>query len=60
MKQTKHIKISNTDAKKIIQYMNDAANVYESTHKQKDKCRAWCIRQQIEKLQNKLNANQYE
>lgn len=48
------INISNTDAQKIIKYLNDAALVYDNMQGQRYSCRAWVIRRTTRKLLKKL------
>lgn len=55
--------ICKTDVQKIIKYLDDAAKVYDTLPGQRNKCRAWVIRQQIKKLNKKIlifNSNQNE
>lgn len=46
--------ICKTDVQKIIKYFDDAAKVYDTLPGQRNKCRAWVIRQMIKKLEKKL------
>lgn len=52
--------ICKTDVQKIIKYFDDAAKVYDSMPGLRNKCRAWCIRQQIKKLNIKLKSKTNE
>lgn len=47
--------VCNTDLKKVISYLNDAARVYDALPMQKCKCRAYMINQLTTKLKSKLN-----
>ena len=49
------MEISKTDIQKIVKYLNDAAVLYDSQPGQRNVCRAWVIRQLIEKLNKKLS-----
>lgn len=51
------INISNTDTRKILKYLNDAALLYDSQKGQRNVCRAWVIRQMTQKLNKKLLTN---
>ncbi len=46
--------VCKTDVQKIIKYLDDAAQMYDTLHGQRYCCRAWVIRQIRNKLYNKL------
>ena len=46
--------ICNTDMRKIIKYLDDAARVYDFLPGRRPSCRAWVIRQLTKKLKAKL------
>ena len=48
------MEICKTDVWKIIQYLDDAAKLYDTRRGQRNVCRAWVIRRMIEKLEKKL------
>lgn len=48
------MEICKTDVRKIIQYLDDAAKLYDTRREQRNVCRAWVIRRMIEKLEKKL------
>lgn len=48
------MEISKTDVQKIIKYFDDAVKVYDSLPGQRNRCRAWVIRQMKKKLEKKL------
>lgn len=50
-----NMEISKTDIRTIIKYLGDAAGIYDTLPGQRHACRAWMIRQLMEKLNNKLN-----
>lgn len=47
------MEICKTDVRKIIQYLDDAAKLYDALPMQKCKCRAHMIKQLIVKLKKK-------
>lgn len=49
------MEICKTDVQSIIKYLYDAAKVYDTMKGQRNKCRAWVIRQTIKKLEKKLS-----
>lgn len=49
------MEICKTDVRKIIQYLDDAAKLYDVLPMQKCKCRAHMIKQLIIKLKKKEN-----
>lgn len=51
------MEIPKTDLQKSIAYLSDAAKLYEALPMQSMKCRAHMIRQLVEKLKRRLNAN---
>lgn len=48
------MEICKTDVRKIIQYLDDAAKLYDTRRGQRNVCREWVIRRMIEKLEKKL------
>ena len=48
------MEICKTDVRKIIQYLDDAAKLYDTRRGQRNVCCAWVIRRMIEKLEKKL------
>lgn len=48
------MEICKTDVRKIIQYLDDAAKLYDTRRGQRNVCRAGVIRRMIEKLEKKL------
>lgn len=46
--------ISNTDLKKAVAYLSGAASTYDSMPGQRNVCRAWVIRQLLNKLEKKI------
>jgi hypothetical protein len=49
------IEISNRDAERLLMYLGAAAERYDASPAQRDKCRAWCIRMISDKIRNKLD-----
>ena len=49
--------ICKTDIRTIIKYLDDAAKLYDAMQGQRFVCRAWAIRQLVEKMNVKLNKN---
>lgn len=43
-----------TDLQRIINYLDDAAALYDKQHGLRNSCRAWCIRQLTQKLKKKI------
>lgn len=52
--------ICNTDARRIIKYLDDAAKVYDFLPGRRFACRAWVIRQLNKKLKTKLKKTNYQ
>lgn len=50
----KTMEVCKTDIEKTIKYLEDAANLYDTTKRQKDKSRAWFIRRLAVKFRKKL------
>lgn len=46
--------LSDTDARKALLYLGDAAKLYEALPMQSMKCRAHMIRQLVAKIKNKM------
>lgn len=47
--------ISRTDLTRAIKYMEDAARVYDGIKGQRNVCRAWVLRQMVQKFKRKLS-----
>lgn len=48
------VEICQTDLRKIIKYLTDAAVMYDNLPGRRNSCRAWMIRQLIKKINKKL------
>ena len=48
------MEVCKTDAQRIIKYLDDAAKMYDTIPGQRNVCRAWVLRNIIEKLSKKL------
>lgn len=46
--------ICNTDIKKAVKYLSDAAALYDTMPGRRNECRAWVIRHLIKKINKKV------
>ena len=46
--------ISMTDMRRAVKYLEDAASLYDTQKGQRNRCRAWVIRQLTAKIQRRM------
>ena len=54
MKGRTAMEISMTDMRRAVKYLEDAASLYDTQKGQRNRCRAWVIRQLTAKMQRRI------